>query len=124
MSDIERHREDYVRNFALAPLTPVIADPIQKVKVQFIGGPGQTCIELVEPLSPESPAHKVVQRGGGPYHICFEVADIEKSVGDAVDGGAICTSGIVPAAGFGGRRIAFLYYRNMGLVEFVEAAAV
>ena len=65
--------------------------PEQGVKVCFVdtpgvstsldtngGGLGGTQIELIEPLSEDSPIHGFLARNplGGQHHVCFEVPDI------------------------------------------------
>ena len=61
--------------------------PEQGVKVAFVSTPGEhgtpgstggTQIELIEPLSPESPIAGFIAKNpqGGQHHICYEVPDI------------------------------------------------
>jgi methylmalonyl-CoA/ethylmalonyl-CoA epimerase len=55
------------------------AVPSQKVTVGFLPV-GDTCIELVQPDSPDAPIAKfLATRGPGLHHICFEVADIDST---------------------------------------------
>ena len=52
----------------------------QKVTVAFFKV-GDVFIELLEPLSDDSPISKFIEkRGGGLHHISYEVDDIEKSI--------------------------------------------
>ena len=56
-------------------LTEIYTDHNQGVKVAFINLEGGTKLELVEPLSEESPITNILKKKrGGLYHICF-VAD-------------------------------------------------
>jgi len=57
--------------------------PEQGVKVAFVNTPGEqgthgTQIELIEPLSAESPIAGFIAKNpaGGQHHLCFEVDDI------------------------------------------------
>lgn len=114
----------YQQFFGLEPISGVVTDAVQGVNVQFLAAEGgATSIELIEPLPGESPVRGALRKGGGLNHVCFEVTDIEKSVRQADSEGVICVCPPVPAAAFEGRRIAFLFYRGIGLVEFVEAVA-
>ncbi|MCX8130478.1 MAG: VOC family protein [Clostridia bacterium] len=55
--------------------------PSQKVKVCFIDVGNGTLIELVEGISEDSPVKKILEQpGGGVYHACYEVEDLEKAV--------------------------------------------
>ena len=56
----------------------------QGVKVCFVDTPGLngthgTQIELIEPLGPDSPIAKFLEKNpaGGQHHVCYEVEDIE-----------------------------------------------
>ncbi|GMN12385.1 methylmalonyl-CoA epimerase [Altererythrobacter sp. MTPC7] len=56
----------------------------QGVKVCFVDTPGEngtngTQIELIEPLGPDSPIAKFLEKNpaGGQHHVCYEVEDIE-----------------------------------------------
>lgn len=50
----------------------------QGVRVCFVDAPNMQ-IELIEPLGPDSPIVKFLERNpeGGQHHLCFEVEDIE-----------------------------------------------
>ena len=56
----------------------------QGVKVCFVDTPGEngtngTQIELIEPLGPDSPIAKFLEKNpaGAQHHVCYEVEDIE-----------------------------------------------
>jgi methylmalonyl-CoA/ethylmalonyl-CoA epimerase len=124
VESIERSAVLYQRFFALQPVSAVVTDTTQRVKVQFLATEaGATQVELIEPLSGESPARRALEKGGGLNHLCFEVPDITTFVRQAEAEGVVCVCPPVPAAAFGGRRVAFLVYRGAGLIEFLEAAA-
>ena len=125
VDSIERAATQYRKFFGLLPVSDVVTDHTQRVNVQFFAsGKGATTVELVEPLPGDSPVRRALEKGGGLNHLCFEVPDIAESVRQAKSDGAVCVRRPVPAAAFGGRRIAFLFYRGIGLIEFLEAAAL
>jgi methylmalonyl-CoA/ethylmalonyl-CoA epimerase len=120
---IDRHRGNYCKFFQLEPVSDVVTDTTQHVNVQFLANEsGETSLELIEPLPGPSPVRRALEKGETLNHLCFEVDDIERSVAEATSNGAVCVRTPVPAAAFDGRRIAFVFYRGIGLVEFVEAA--
>jgi len=121
VDDIERHGTRYAEQFGLQPLSAIVTDPIQRVQVQFWGDGREVSLELIQPLDDDSPVSRFLEKGGGLNHLCFEVEDITAAVEHAQTKGAICIGGPVPAVAFNGRRIAFLFFRDIGLVEFVEA---
>ena len=62
--------------------TKAIVNPLQKVSASFVnvGEKDDIYIELLEPVSDDSPISKFLQnRGGGLHHLCFQVDDIEKT---------------------------------------------
>jgi methylmalonyl-CoA/ethylmalonyl-CoA epimerase len=102
------------------PLTDVIFDPIQKARLLLLRGAGGT-IELIAPASEDSPAAAAVRRGGGLNHLCYEVDDLNSAVAQAVQSGAISVCPPVHAVLFN-RRVAFVCFRDLGVVELLECA--
>jgi methylmalonyl-CoA/ethylmalonyl-CoA epimerase len=124
VESIKESAPRYRQFFGLRPVSPVVTDERQRVNVQFLGSEaGATSVELIEPLPGKSPVRSALEKGGGLNHLCFEVPDVADYVRHAESEGVICVCPPVPAAAFGDRRIAFLFYRGIGLIEFVEAAA-
>jgi methylmalonyl-CoA/ethylmalonyl-CoA epimerase len=102
-------------------------DPIQKVTVNFLakGDSDVAEIELIAPLTEDSPIRSMLKKdGGGAYHFCFETSDMEGALEHAKANGCIVVSAPVPAVAFGGRRIAWIYTRSRQLFELVEAAGL
>lgn len=82
-------------------------------------------IELVSPLHNGRPSvvDATLQRqGDGPYHICYRV---QGSLADALatlrGQGWLVVTPPAEAVAFGGRKVAFLYRNNVGLIELVES---
>lgn len=99
-------------------------DPLQKAKVAFLTTrAGDPQIELVEPLSEDSPVRRFLQeKGGGLHHVCYEVADLERELADFRSRGAVIARRPKPAVAFGGRRIAWVLTAEKLLVELLEEA--
>lgn len=121
VKNLEAYGAAYASNLGLLVDSPIFHDPIQRVRVQFWSDGNGGRVELIEAASEDSPVKRALEKGRGLNHLCYEVDDINARVQEAVNRGAILTSQIVPAVAFGGRRIAFLYFRELGLIEFVEA---
>jgi methylmalonyl-CoA/ethylmalonyl-CoA epimerase len=100
-------------------------DPIQGVSVCFLQRslPGDFVIELVAPLGPESPIQQTLRRGGGAYHVCYEVDDLDAALAHCLAQGCIKVSDPVPAVAFSNRRIAWLFTQSRQLTELVESGA-
>lgn len=97
-------------------------DPIQRVSVCFLApaddGPE---LELVAPLTSDSPVRKILSNGGGAYHLCYESGRLDEAMAVLTSQGCVVVSDPVPAVAFGGRRIAWLYMSTRQLLELVEA---
>jgi methylmalonyl-CoA/ethylmalonyl-CoA epimerase len=97
-----------------------IADPIQKVRVQFFTGGGPR-IELVEPMADDSPVHGWLKRGAKLYHMAYEVADLDAAMRRMEARQFTAIMEPVPAIAFGMRRIVFLLSPTRTLIELIEA---
>jgi methylmalonyl-CoA/ethylmalonyl-CoA epimerase len=114
---------DYEKLFGYELVSGPFDDPIQKVSVCFLRrGQTDTVIELVAPLGPKSPIDLTLKKGGGTYHLCYEVGDIDKAIAHMTEQGAYLLSGPVPAVAFGMRPIAWLLTETNLLVELVQGS--
>ena len=83
---------------------------------------GETRLELLEPLSADSPLARFLEkRGEGIHHVCVRVPDLDEAVASLRGRGME----IIPPeirVGAGGRRIAFVHPRSTGgvLLELKE----
>jgi hypothetical protein len=101
------------------PTARVVIDPNQNVKVAFVSLHGQN-IELIEPLSNDSPISQSLRKGGKLVHLCYSVDDIDSAIVHGTTRGYRCIGEPVQAVAFHQRRIAWLFHREFGLFELVE----
>jgi methylmalonyl-CoA/ethylmalonyl-CoA epimerase len=122
VEDIEKGIQRYKAMFGFVPITEVVNDPVQKVSVVLLSGPdkGSVPLELIAPLTNDSPVSKILQGNMHLYHLCFLVNDIEEALKKFRSNGAIIISGPVPADLFKGKRIAFVYSPDKYVVELLE----
>lgn len=93
----------------------------QGVKVCLLAA-GDTHVELLEPLGPETPVGKfLARRGPGMHHIAIEVADIHASLAELKNRGARLIDE-TPRVGAGGCLVAFIHPSsgNGVLLELVQ----
>ena len=95
-------------------------DPIQRVRVTFLTVHGAP-IELVEPVGERSPVRRSLDKGKTLLHLCFQVPNLEAALRAGSDSGFSALGPPAPAAAFDGRRICWVYHREFGLVELLEA---
>jgi methylmalonyl-CoA/ethylmalonyl-CoA epimerase len=99
-------------------------DPIQKVRVCFLRRTAHDdfVVELITPLDNASPVNGYLSKGLGAYHICYEVADLEKAQTEMRARKCLPISAPVPAVAFEGRRIAWWFTPTKHLIELVESS--
>jgi methylmalonyl-CoA/ethylmalonyl-CoA epimerase len=93
----------------------------QKVRVAMLTL-GDIKLELLEPLTGDSPVAKyIAKRGEGIHHLSFEVTDIEERI-DAFKKHGLTMIDEVPRKGAHGSRIAFIHPASTGgvLIELTE----
>jgi methylmalonyl-CoA/ethylmalonyl-CoA epimerase len=105
-------------------LGPVIYDPIQNVNIAFLLNKLMPTIELVEPVSNQSPVYKLLKKSGvTAYHVCFSVENINIAIKKLCQIGFTRLSDApVEAIAMNNKKICFLYSKNTGLIELVEGA--
>lgn len=92
----------------------------RKVDLRFLSD-GTYTVELVSPMADDSVVGKTMKKQGeGPYHLCFCVDDLEKTLEELKRERWIVVQKPAEAVAFGGRRVAFLFKKYMGLVELLE----
>lgn len=95
--------------------------PAEGVRVAFFGRGGGR-VELLEPIDPDSPVGRFIERRGeGIHHVCLAVEDLDEAVDRAREAGL---EPLDPGVrrGAGGHRVAFFHPRDTGgvLVELSE----
>jgi methylmalonyl-CoA/ethylmalonyl-CoA epimerase len=108
------------RSLGYEKISEIITDPVQDVKLQFLQLRGLPMIELVEPLSEQSPVTKILDKNGCIlYHSCYEVNDIYIKIKELRKEGFLIVVKPVQAVAFN-RLIAFLYNPAAGLIELLQ----
>ncbi len=96
--------------------------PAQGVRFAFVTL-ANSQIELIEPLGPNSPIHKFIERNpsGGQHHVCFEVEEIYAARDAMIAKGATVLN--EPRIGAHGTPIIFIHPKNSNgvLIELMEA---
>jgi methylmalonyl-CoA/ethylmalonyl-CoA epimerase len=93
--------------------------PSQKVRTAFFAV-GEVHIELLEPMSDDSPIAKFLEKKGeGIHHVAYATDDLEAQLEKAVEEGCRLIDK-EPRPGAGGKNIAFLHPKSTGgvLTEF------
>lgn len=87
--------------------------PEQQVRAAVFGH-GMGRVELICPTNPDSGVARYLEkRGEGLHHVCFEVEDIEATMGALKERGAPLIDQ-EPKPGVGGAKVAFIHPRGTG----------
>jgi methylmalonyl-CoA epimerase len=122
-NDIKRHAAVFENLFGLKSGGGENNEPnrVSLTYVDFVN----THIEFIQPLDPDSPISKFLQkRGPGIHHICVMVDDIEGAVRELTDKNVRMIDP-VPRIGAGGSKIVFIHPESTGgiLIELKEQSA-
>jgi methylmalonyl-CoA/ethylmalonyl-CoA epimerase len=118
VSNLDEALAFYRDVLGLEPHPPEIADGATIVSLPF----GESEVELLAPLEPESPiARFLARRGPGIHHICYRVPDLAAAL-EACRAAGYRLVDEVPRTGATGRRIAFIHPKATGgiLLELTE----
>lgn len=105
------------------PVGEEIDDVSREVRIAFVENKAGVSIELIEPLSGNSPIRIVLEKNGPtPYHVCFTETGSWENVKDRYErAGFIVAVPPAVAPALDGREVVFLYSRAVGLIELVFA---
>lgn len=118
--DIEATKPFYVALGYMASET--VEDPIQNIFICFLDKLGMPKLELLAPVDEQSPVNRTLAASGvTPYHVCYEVEDLDATIKELKGQRFIRVSKPVPACAINNRRVCFLYNKDVGLIELVEA---
>lgn len=111
---------------ALRLLTQGEASPRERVESQGVDvvflGTGEGRLELVEPLTADSPVARFLERRGpGLHHLAYRVADLAATLRE-LEAAGVELIDREPREGAHGRLVAFIHPRSAGgvLIELVE----
>ena len=119
VKSIEKSKHEFL-NMGYREEGSITHDDIREIDILFLVN-GEYRIELVEPSSENAPIYNTLKKmGNTPYHICYCCENIEEQVEILEQQGYLTTSEILPAVAISGRKVCFLYKRNVGVIELVE----
>ncbi len=97
-----------------------IHDDNQQTRICFLHKEGETNIELVEPYEENKTMQKMLaKRGVTPYHVCYEVENIDAEYDRMIVNNWTALFKPVQAPAFGHRKICYFWNREIGCGEVV-----
>ena len=98
----------------------VVRDEYRGIDIAFLVKDGYR-VELVSPYTEESVVYDLRKKmGNSPYHICYEVENIEQSIEELQAQRFVVTQEPHEAVAIDGKRVCFLIHGQMGIIELVE----
>lgn len=95
-------------------------DTARRIEIAFV----ENCGVLVELVKPDADCELIGKQlrklRNAPYHICYECEDLEERMHALRETGYMVTQEPLAAPAIDGRRVAFLFGSDMGLIELVE----
>lgn len=103
-------------------LSEVYEEKVQNTKIAFLKKEGFPTIELVSPLNDsKSPVDNYLSNNGvSPYHICYDVEDIEQAVEDLYEENFKPLFMPIESVAMDHHKICYLHHLDLGLIELVE----
>lgn len=102
-------------------ISDIVFDPIRGIDICFLKNEN-TVIELVQPKLKDSVVYELSKKyKNSPYHICYEVENIEYSIEELLNTGKwIQIQELEIAPAFNNKRVCFFMNPNIGMIELVE----
>ena len=117
--NMEESLDGYRQGLGFTNISEIYSIAHQQVKVCFIEtGPG-AFLELVEPTGDNVVLRKILKSKNPYYHIGYLVDDIDRSISRMQDEGCYLVNKFQSEA-FQDKWCAFLYTREMHLIELIE----
>ena len=113
--NIEETIDRIKKFFEIKNISDKVYDPNQDGYLCMITLLDGTCIELIS----GSVVEKIVKKRQYLYHICYSVSNIDSTIEELVNDGAVVISSPKEAILFDNKRVAFLMWR-LGMIELVE----
>lgn len=122
VKDIEKTAAFYVQSGYKQ--SSIVFDAIQNVNICWLTKKNMPIVELLAPVGVSSPVCKILEKNGvTPYHTCYIVENIETAVAELQKMKYIVVVKPVEAPAITNCKVCFLFNKNIGLIELVEAPA-
>ncbi|MGA2677720.1 MAG: VOC family protein [Sedimentisphaerales bacterium] len=119
--NVEQKAEEFCQLLGYKIESSPVIDENQNVRILFLVHRDGSRLELLEPYGPKSPVRKFLEKGGGLYHLCFEVDDLEATLRQITSNNqAYIVKQSTAAPAIEARRVAFVVTARNDLIEFVE----
>ncbi len=120
--NLEAKAETFCQLLGFTQLGQPEVDETQRVRILFLDMGNGEKLELLEPWGENSPIQQHLQKGGGLYHLCFEVDDLADTLEKVqTNDQAYVVREPTAAPAIGDQSVAFVVTKDQDLIEFVQA---
>lgn len=97
-------------------------DALRKINILFLENETNgAVIELVAPAAEGNPVDGILSKNGSsPYHLCFEVDDLNAAVEQMKSAKYIPMGKPLPAYAIHNKNVVFMFHKQLGIVELLE----
>ncbi len=118
VKDINSTIEFYKNTFGFTEVSEIFQITNQKVKVCFIKNGTDSFLELVMPEEENEAMYKMLEKKVNYYHVGYKVDDFDQALKTLEEGTILLNT--FNSEAFDGKRCAFVYSREMHLIEIIE----
>jgi len=120
VKSIEEGIEYWGKVFGYKPMTEVVLNTRQKVKVVFLTKENSLTVKLIEPSDESSPVNMFAKRGGGLHHLCFKCNNVDSEIERLKSHGVRVLTKPQPGEAFENEKIAFAFTRQGVNIEIID----
>ena len=106
--------------FGYKPMTKMVVNTRQKVKVIFMTKDNSLPIKLIEPTDESSPVYRFAKKGGGLHHLCFKCDKLDDQLKILDDKGLKILVPPQPGEAFENEDIAFVFAGQGLNIELID----
>lgn len=120
VEDIHSAIDQFTQMGYTAQKEGVIHDNDRGILICFMEN-GALLVELISAAGEKSTvAGMLKKKGPGPYHVCYLSNNLEGDIQTLTQKGFLPITPPAPASALQNRRVAFLFNKNVGIVELLE----
>lgn len=120
VKSMEKGIAHWEKVFGYHPMTQVVINTRQKVKVIFLEKENSLPIKLIEPTDENSPIYALARKGGGLHHLCFKCDHLPTKMEQLKKKKLRVLASPQPGEAFENENIAFLFAKQGLNIELID----
>ena len=120
VKSLETAIEHWKTVFGYRPMTNIVINTRQKVRVVFLAKENSLTVKLIEPTDETSPVYKFSAKGGGLHHLCFKCPQVDQEIKRLKTLGLRIIAEPQPGEAFENENIAFVFAKQGLNIELID----